>query len=153
VSTALSESESKKGRGGESGIILMTAHASKGLEFDCVCLIGAEEGLFPHSRSMMDKMETEEERRLFYVAMTRTRAKLFISWARNRLVYGGRTSTVVSRFVAEIPETVVKRNVERLSWQERGGEDDWTGETRRIVVPDWEVDKLTKDDFDEIDNW
>ena len=66
--------------------IIMTLHAAKGLEFKVVFMVGMEEGLFPHSRSMMDKNELEEERRLCYVGMTRAREKLYLTYARKRLI-------------------------------------------------------------------
>ena len=83
---------------------LMTLHAAKGLEFPVVFMIGMEEGLFPHSRSLMDKNELEEERRLCYVGMTRAKQKLFLTYARKRLYFGQRTSNIVSRFIMELPE-------------------------------------------------
>ncbi len=84
-------------------LVLMTIHASKGLEFDQVFLAGLEEGLFPHSRSLLEPQELEEERRLCYVALTRARTHLTLSYAQNRLYFGGHLNGVVSRFVAEIP--------------------------------------------------
>lgn len=87
-----------------NAITLMTFHAAKGLEFPFVFMIGLEEGLFPHSRSLMDKSELEEERRLCYVGMTRAREKLFLTYARRRLFFGTRAANTVSRFVLELPE-------------------------------------------------
>jgi DNA helicase-2/ATP-dependent DNA helicase PcrA len=85
-------------------LTLMTIHAAKGLEFDQVFLVGLEEGLFPHSRSLMEPAELEEERRLCYVAMTRARKKLHLSFAHHRLSFGSFQTGVVSRFIREIPE-------------------------------------------------
>jgi len=82
----------------KNAITLMTLHAAKGLEFPIVFMIGMEEGLFPHSRSLMDRGELEEERRLCYVGMTRAKEKLFLTYARRRLFFGQRTTNVVSRF-------------------------------------------------------
>ncbi len=87
-------------------ITLMTLHASKGLEFDAVFLVGMEEGMFPHSRSIMDKDQLEEERRLCYVGMTRAKKYLSLSYATSRLYFGSRNYNPISRFITEIPETV-----------------------------------------------
>lgn len=91
----------------KNAITLMTLHAAKGLEFPVVFMIGMEEGLFPHSRSLMDKSELEEERRLAYVGMTRAREKLFLTYARKRLFFGQRTSNTISRFIMELPERLL----------------------------------------------
>lgn len=90
-------------------VTLMTLHAAKGLEFPVVFMVGMEEGLFPHSRALMDKDELEEERRLCYVGMTRARERLILTHARKRLFFGQRTSNTVSRFIFELPEEVVKQ--------------------------------------------
>jgi len=92
-------------------VTLMTLHASKGLEFHTVFLIGMEEGLFPHSRSLMDKEELEEERRLCYVGLTRAKEKLYLSYANRRLFFGTRTQNMVSRFIADIPEHLLEKQV------------------------------------------
>lgn len=86
-----------------NAVTLMTAHAAKGLEFPFVFMVGMEEGLFPHSRSLMDQSEIEEERRLCYVGMTRAQKKLFMSSATRRLYFGQRSVNLVSRFLSEIP--------------------------------------------------
>ncbi|MGH7203693.1 MAG: ATP-dependent helicase [Candidatus Levyibacteriota bacterium] len=107
------EYHSDKQTDGESknAITMMTLHAAKGLEFPIVFMIGMEEGLFPHSRSLMDKGELEEERRLAYVGMTRAKEKLFLTYARRRLFFGQRTANTVSRFVMELPEHVISQRV------------------------------------------
>lgn len=107
------EYHSDKQEDGEkkNAITLMTLHAAKGLEFPIVFMIGLEEGLFPHSRSLMDRGELEEERRLCYVGMTRAKEKLFLTYARRRLFFGQRTSNIVSRFVTELPEHVIMQRV------------------------------------------
>ena len=160
------------------GIHLMTVHSAKGLEFDEVWIVGMEEGLFPHSRSLGEKSEIEEERRLLYVAITRARKKAGLSYTRNRLMYGGRSSKVISRFLSEIPEDLVRKVVKGRGKQSRGGregavkgwskgeqgewegeaksvkkwEDEW-GEGKKKIVQDWEIEVETKDDFEEIDSW
>ena len=92
----------------KKGVTLMTAHAAKGTEFPVVFLVGMEEGLFPHSRSIVEKDELEEERRLCYVGMTRAKEKLYLSYARRRLYFGQRTHNPISRFLADIPEHLLE---------------------------------------------
>ncbi len=87
-----------------NAVTLMTLHAAKGLEFPYVFIIGMEEGLFPHSRSLMEKQELEEERRLCYVGITRAKERLFLTYAKKRLIYGQRSQNVVSRFIFDIPK-------------------------------------------------
>jgi DNA helicase-2/ATP-dependent DNA helicase PcrA len=94
---------------GKNAVTLMTMHAAKGLEFPIVFIIGMEEGIFPHSRSLMDRDELEEERRLAYVGMTRAKHRLFLTYARRRLFFGQKTTNTLSRFVVELPEHVIKK--------------------------------------------
>lgn len=94
-----------------AAVTLMTLHAAKGLEFPFVFLVGMEEGLFPHSRSLMDKEELEEERRLCYVGITRAKEKVYLSYANRRLYFGTRTQNMVSRFIVDIPEHVLELQV------------------------------------------
>ncbi|MCK9272240.1 UvrD-helicase domain-containing protein [Candidatus Gracilibacteria bacterium] len=82
---------------------LMTVHLSKGLEFDVVFIIGAEDGIFPHSRTFSEPKELEEERRLMYVAMTRAKKVLYISKASERYMFGNYSANPASRFIREIP--------------------------------------------------
>ncbi|HEX9187029.1 MAG TPA: UvrD-helicase domain-containing protein [Vicinamibacteria bacterium] len=91
-------------------VLLMTLHAAKGLEFESVFLVGLEEGLLPHSRSLADQEALEEERRLCYVGMTRAMERLHLSWARSRQVFGQRRTTEPSRFLEEIPEEGLERS-------------------------------------------
>ncbi len=89
---------------------LMTLHNAKGLEFPVVCIVGLEEGLFPHGRSLEEREELEEERRLCYVGMTRARELLVLTRARRRRLYGGEPSmTIPSRFLDEIPPSLLVR--------------------------------------------
>ena len=89
-------------------VTLMTMHAAKGLEFKAVFLVGMEEGLFPHSMTLMDPYELEEERRLCYVGITRAKEKLYLTYARRRLYFGMRTQNMISRFLSEIPESLIE---------------------------------------------
>ena len=91
-------------------VTLMTLHSAKGLEFPVVFLTGLEEGIFPISRAMFNEEQMEEERRLMYVGVTRAKKKLFLSHARNRMLYNVRQSNEVSRFVTEIPARVLEEN-------------------------------------------
>lgn len=91
-------------------VTLMTAHSAKGLEFTVVFIVGLEEGLFPHSRALMDNEELEEERRLAYVGITRAREKLFLTYARRRLIFGQSGSSLPSRFLSEIPEKLLENS-------------------------------------------
>lgn len=91
-------------------VTLMTLHSAKGLEFPVVFMVGMEEGLFPHSRSMLDPNELEEERRLCYVGITRAKEKLYLTYTRQRLYFGTRSNNLVSRFLADIPENLITGN-------------------------------------------
>src|SRR6476659_6975490 len=107
-------------RGDTSLVTLMTIHNAKGLEFRAVYLIGMEEGIFPHSRSI-EEQGVEEERRLAYVGMTRAREKLTLLHASSRMLCGGRNHNLPSRFLDEVPDRHVER--ERLrpsSWSSYG---------------------------------
>ncbi|MDZ7586621.1 MAG: 3'-5' exonuclease, partial [Patescibacteria group bacterium] len=89
-------------------VTLMTLHASKGLEFKNVFMVGMEEGLFPHARSLMDREELEEERRLCYVGMTRAKENLCLSYSRKRLYFGSIANNAVSRFLGDIEESLLE---------------------------------------------
>jgi DNA helicase II / ATP-dependent DNA helicase PcrA len=107
-------------RGESSLVTLMTLHNAKGLEYRAVYLIGMEEGIFPHSRSI-EEQGVEEERRLAYVGMTRAMEKLTLMHASSRMLYGGRSYNLASRFLDELPEQHIER--ERLrpaSWSGYG---------------------------------
>ncbi|MCM3739412.1 DNA helicase PcrA [Oceanobacillus luteolus] len=92
----------------EQKVTLMTLHAAKGLEFPVVFLIGMEENVFPHSRSMFDEEEMEEERRLAYVGITRAEKQLYLTNARMRTLYGRTNMNPVSRFIQEIPDELIE---------------------------------------------
>ena len=92
----------------EDRVTLMTLHAAKGLEFPIVFLAGMEEGLFPHARTLMAPDELEEERRTCYVGITRAQRKLYLSYARQRMIFGRTTVYPPSRFLGEIPEAYLE---------------------------------------------
>ena len=116
ASTALSSDLDNLKEGSEA-VSLMTLHASKGLEFPVVFLVGLEQGLFPNYRSMNDPAALEEERRLCYVGITRAQERLFLSHARERRLYGSREPAMRSQFFDELPEelltTQLRRRMER----------------------------------------
>ena len=86
----------------------MTVHSAKGLEFNIVFISGLEEGLFPHENSILEDKGLEEERRLMYVAVTRARARLYLSFAQTRMLHGQTRYNMKSRFLEEIPEGLTK---------------------------------------------
>ena len=94
--------------GGQDALQLMTVHSAKGLEFHSVFLSGLEEGLFPHDNSRNEAGGLEEERRLMYVALTRARRRLYLSFAQSRMLHGQTRYNVPSRFLQEIPEHLLK---------------------------------------------
>ncbi len=102
------ESGDNQAQAGQDAIQLMTVHASKGLEFDCVFIGGMEEGLFPHENAMSDHDGLEEERRLMYVAITRARNRLYLSHSQTRMLHGQTRYNLKSRFFDELPETALK---------------------------------------------
>ncbi len=127
-------------RGDGSLVTLMTLHNAKGLEFRAVYLIGMEEGIFPHSRSI-EEQGIEEERRLCYVGMTRAQERLTLLHASSRMLYGGRSHNLPSRFLDELPERHIER--ERLrptSWSGYGSP------RQSQVVPQENVPSLSTGD-------
>jgi len=93
----------------------MTLHSAKGLEFPTVFMVGMEEGLFPHARTLMDENEIEEERRTCYVGITRAQRKLYLTCAQQRTIYGKTSMSTPSRFLGEIPEEYTERLVPRVN--------------------------------------
>ncbi|SIP92824.1 UvrD-helicase domain-containing protein [Pseudacidovorax sp. RU35E] len=102
------ESGDNQAQAGQDAVQLMTVHAAKGLEFDCVFITGMEEGLFPHENSLSDFEGLEEERRLMYVAITRARRRLYLSHSQTRLLHGQTRYNLRSRFFDELPEEALK---------------------------------------------
>ncbi|PIW55775.1 MAG: hypothetical protein COW16_04500 [Sphingomonadales bacterium CG12_big_fil_rev_8_21_14_0_65_65_10] len=93
------EKEKQKDR--LQGVRLMTLHQAKGLEFEVVFISGLEEGILPHVRSIDDQFQLEEERRLFYVGITRAKERLYLTWAQRRFIFGNRIESIKSRFLSE----------------------------------------------------
>jgi len=114
-------------------VTLMTVHSAKGLEFPCVAVTGLEEELFPHALSIHDRDSVEEERRLFYVAVTRAKEELVLLWAARRLRYGVETTMQRSRFLEEIPDGLVER-------EDRAGDATALGEEEPVYRVEGAVD-------------
>jgi DNA helicase-2/ATP-dependent DNA helicase PcrA len=102
------EAGDNQAQAGQDAIQLMTVHAAKGLEFDAVFITGIEEGLFPHEQSLSDADGVEEERRLMYVAITRARQRLYLSFSQTRMLHGQTRYNVKSRFFDELPDAALK---------------------------------------------
>ena len=108
LSHASLEAGEREAAAGQDALQLMTVHSAKGLEFSGVFISGLEEGLFPHENSMLEDGGIEEERRLMYVAITRARKRLYLSYAGSRMLHGQPRYGIVSRFVEEIPPQLCK---------------------------------------------
>ncbi len=127
---------------GQKAVSLMTLHASKGLEFPVVYMVGLEQGLFPNYRSMNDPSALEEERRLCYVGITRAQERLFISHARERRLYGNREPAVRSQFLDELPEELlVTHRPGRVAYTKTasGSLPQRGSKARQSVVENWQV--------------
>jgi len=103
------EAGEHQAQAGADALQLMTVHAAKGLEFHTVLISGLEEGLFPHENSLNQDDGLEEERRLMYVALTRARRRLYLSFAQSRMLHGQTRYNIASRFLSEIPEGLLQR--------------------------------------------
>ncbi|MDR3084986.1 MAG: ATP-binding domain-containing protein, partial [Christensenellaceae bacterium] len=103
-------------REGTGSVTLMTMHSAKGLEFGAVFVTGMEEGLFPGTRAIFDEEKLEEERRLCYVAITRAKERLFFTNATRRMLYGAPQHNRPSRFLDELPETLVEKDDRSTPW-------------------------------------
>jgi len=146
----------------DNKITLMSLHSAKGLEFPIVFMVGMEEGLLPHSRSILEAKEIEEERRLCYVGITRAKDKLYLSYARNRFTYGYSSQSMPSRFLAEIDQTVLTLNRSfdetnrqspnhsyRNNYYQKNKQNKSTNTPRRHLVIDEEaLDALLHDELD-----
>jgi ATP-dependent DNA helicase UvrD/PcrA len=120
----------------ESRVTLMTLHNAKGLEFRAVFMVGMEEGIFPHSRSL-EEQQLEEERRLCYVGMTRAQERLTLTHASGRSLYGSRNYNLPSRFLDELPEDVERERLRPASWASYGA---------RTIAPRTDVPDLATGD-------
>lgn len=118
---ALIESSDRPRKDDFNAVTLMTVHASKGLEFPIIFMVGMEEGLFPHNQSMMELGELEEERRLCYVAITRAMEQLYITNAKSRLYFGSIQTNIPSRFLTEIPKDFLEHKGVNFGNVEFGG--------------------------------
>ena len=116
------ESGDNQAQAGQDAVQLMTVHAAKGLEFDCVFITGMEEGLFPHENAMNDRDGLEEERRLMYVAITRARKRLYLSHSQTRMLHGQTRYNLKSRFFDELPAACLKwLTPQQPAWSAGGG--------------------------------
>ena len=140
---------------------LMSLHSAKGLEFEVVFLVGMEEGLMPHSRSMTDNEQMEEERRLCYVGITRAKTKLYLTYARTRTQYGIPSANTTSRFIFDIPEDLIETEIEKKYYNNNSYKNNSysfyknekpspasKADTRRIVVDDDILEGVINGDFD-----
>jgi DNA helicase II / ATP-dependent DNA helicase PcrA len=121
----------------ESRVTLMTLHNAKGLEFRAVFMVGMEEGIFPHSRSL-EEQQLEEERRLCYVGMTRAQEQLTLTHASGRSLYGSRSYNLPSRFLDELPDEVERERLRPASWSSYGA--------RNAIAPRTDVPDLSTGD-------
>ena len=121
---------------GDDKVMMMTLHSAKGLEFPAVFIIGLEEGIFPHSRTLLDSTQLEEERRLAYVGITRAERRLYLSHAWSRSLHGSRQYNPPSRFLDEIPAELLDRkgSVDTGADEGRG---QMRGDWKQTPVPDF----------------
>jgi DNA helicase-2/ATP-dependent DNA helicase PcrA len=117
--------------GDGTAVSLMTMHIAKGLEFPAVFLVGMEDGIFPHMRSLGDPVELEEERRLCYVGITRAERHLYVSHAWSRMLWGNTSSNIPSRFLNEIPSELVRDVVVERGWGSSGSSSGGVGDFGR----------------------
>lgn len=135
--------------GDNDSVVLMTLHSAKGLEFPLVFLIGMEEGIFPHSRSLFDEDEMQEERRLAYVGITRAEKKLYLTNAKLRTLYGRTNANPTSRFIAEIPDECLENlneEVEEPLWAKQS--ERAPRRTTSAVTPRKQLTTTGGDEFD-----
>ena len=126
LSHASLEAGENQAQAGQDAIQLMTVHSAKGLEFDAVFITGLEEGLFPHENSEKEEEGVEEERRLMYVAITRARKRLYMSFAQTRMLHGQTRYNMRSRFFEELPD-------ESLKWLSPRVQPHWAGHTAKAA--------------------
>jgi len=132
------EAGEREAAAGQDALQLMTVHSAKGLEFSAVFISGLEEGLFPHENSMLEDGGVEEERRLMYVAITRARKRLYLSYAGSRMLHGQPRYGIVSRFVEEVPAQLCKWLVlPEKQFENRGQTTFFRGGEKRGLSPNW----------------
>lgn len=132
---------------GQDKVSLMTLHSAKGLEFPVVFLVGLEQGLFPHSRSLNDPLSLEEERRLCYVGITRAQELLFLTYAKERYIWGSREVKSPSQFLQELPPELITSNVKPPRGTTRSAR---AAKSPHNLVQNWSVgDRLIHDIFGE----
>lgn len=129
LSHASLEAGENQAQAGQDALQLMTVHAAKGLEFHAVFITGLEEGLFPHENSLTEQDGLEEERRLMYVAITRARRRLYLSFAQSRMLHGQTRYGIRSRFLSELPEESIKWLTPRLREAASLRLTEWSGGT------------------------
>ncbi len=126
-------------------VSLMTLHSAKGLEFPVVFLVGMEQGLLPHNRTLNDPLEIEEERRLCYVGITRAQEQLFLTYTRERRLWGNREPAVSSQFLQELPEDLISSNMNTASYYRRRTRSERTSQAIDI---EWSVgDRVLHHEF------
>jgi DNA helicase-2/ATP-dependent DNA helicase PcrA len=139
------------------GIKLMSLHSAKGLEFDTVFMIGMEEGLLPHNRSMFNEEELEEERRLCYVGITRAKKHLIFTYARNRYQFGQQQQNLPSRFLSEIDNRLLNisrhfdetiNNWHQKPYRKKSQKSHKFAQKRRLIIDDDQLDALLNDEID-----
>ena len=116
----------------QDAVHLMTLHSAKGLEFKIVFIAGLEEGIMPHSRSMLSSDEMEEERRLMYVGITRAKVKVYLLFTSGRNIYGSTQINAPSRFLEDIPEHLLE-SANRETHNVERGMDEFSGDTRSTL--------------------
>lgn len=124
-----------------SGVKLMSLHSAKGLEFPVVFMVGMEDGLLPHSRSLTDREQMEEERRLCYVGITRAKEKLLFTHAKRRFYYGSSSYNTRSRFISDIPPALIE------GLEDQHGQDDVILPKRRFI-PDEDLEGVLSGEMD-----
>lgn len=129
----------------DNAVTFMTIHSAKGLEFPTVFMIGLEEGILPHSRSLLEQEELEEERRLMYVALTRAQNKLYLLRAKNRMLYGQSQNNPPSQFLADIPSDILETD-ERQQRSLKAGELHYTP----IPTEEYNDEGITLSDGDKV---
>jgi DNA helicase-2/ATP-dependent DNA helicase PcrA len=140
LSHASLEAGDNQAQAGQEALQLMTVHSAKGLEFDAVFITGLEEGLFPHENSEKAEGGLEEERRLMYVAITRAKKRLYMSFSQTRMLHGQTRYNMKSRFFDELPE-------ESLKWLSPKVQHHWFANAKRPAwddVADFEANKLAQ---------